>query len=216
MSKFVDLALVALSVAILGFFVGRCSASDPAPLPPKVAAAVERHVIESVVDTATTHRLERDTAAAGRRARAAADSEHQAQASAATEKARADSLEHVAALATSARDSAIAYHAALEASVARGNSLDGALALAGRQLFAAAQRQVETDSVATIWKTHAIRGDSVIAQLLPVAEERDKCRILWLRCPTRTQVFVGGVLAGAGGYAIATGKIKIPIGVLKF
>lgn len=208
--------LLAICAAVLmGAVAGRCSAPDPAPLPPKIAAAVERHIIESALDTAATHRLERDTTSAGVRQRAAADAQQQAELTAKEQKARADSLERIAADATTARDSAIAYHAALDASIARGNSLEGALMAAGRQLFAAGQHQAETDSIATIWKIHAVRADSVIAQLLPLAEQRDQCRILWLKCPSRTQTFVVGGILGAAGVAIATGKVKLPI-ALKF
>lgn len=216
-ARLAEMAGVVIAVAVIGVVAGRCSAPDPAPLPPAVAVAVERHVIESVVDTVTTHRLERDTVAISIRQRASADSQHRAELTASIEKRRADSLERVADAATTARDSAIAYHAALDASRARGDQLDGALAQAGRQLLEASARQAATDTIARVWQVHALRGDSVIAQVLPLAEQRDRCSLLFglVKCPTRTQAFVGGLLVGATSYAIATGKIKIPI-ALKF
>lgn len=207
------LAISAGAVLTVIFIFG----PEPAvPLPPKIQAQLERHQVATAVDTATTHRLERDTAAAGRRQRAAAALQATAEARAQAEKTRADSLDLVAAQALTARDSAIAYHAALDASQRRGDQLEGALAQSGRQLFAAGERQAQTDSIADVWKAHAFRADSLVTTLVDVATHPAQCRIAWvLKCPSRGQAFVGGVVLGAVGYAIATGKIKIPA-ALKF
>lgn len=199
-------AVVVVAVGLVWF-------STPAPtLPPKVQAAVDRHVQASAVDTSVVHRLERDTAAIAKVQRIAASEQRHLEAVATTEKNRADSLAGVAAAAETARDSAMAYHAALDASRARGDTLQKALGQATTELQASAAHVAVSDSIAAVWKRHAFRGDTVISQLLPLALHRDSCRILWvLGCPSRKQSAVAGTVAGVLAAAVAGGKIQLPV-----
>jgi hypothetical protein len=157
-------------VAVTLFFAGRCSV--PAPLPPKVQALVNRHSATSAVDTAATNRLEREKQAAHIRELAAADKQRTADSIAGVEHRRADSLATVAAAARTAQDSAAAWRAAYEVRTIESDSLRQSLEHAGARLQAAAAQAAAGDSISSVWRTRALRADTVIAKLVDVASKR--------------------------------------------
>lgn len=226
MTDFVPVPLVwirsiagVLALAVVGvFFVGRCSAPDPAPLPAKVQAQLDRHRVATAVDTAEVNRLARDRAAAKTREQDAAVVRVELEEAAAVERHRADSLATIAAAAvTSADSSSWAWRSAYEARTFEVTTLRRALDSAKSETAHADVAGEKSDTISAVDLRRAARADSMITTLVDVATHGDQCRIAWvLHCPTRRQVFVGGVLAGAAGALIATGKIKIPIALPRF
>lgn len=187
--------LLTLLVVAAGLFVYDRATAPADGLPPAVSAVVDRHAASIVRDTAADHRLEREKAEARRRERAATAARRRADSLAAVEKGRADSLAAVAQSAQTSADSAKAWQAAYDA---RGReaaqlavSRDSAIAEAREARVQLAQT---TAQLAT-WRERALRADTVIAQLLPLAEQGDSCRIARVvRCPSRTQVLIGTVI----------------------
>lgn len=206
----------AIAVAFIALFMlGRCSAApDPAPLPPKAQRRLDLHRIATAVDTAEVNRLARDQAAAKARQRAAAVVRQELEDAARVEHRRADSLAAIASAVTKSADSSswawmAAYQARTFEVVTLQRALDSAKAETGHSDTAGATG----DTIAAVDLRRAVRADSVITTVVDVATHPNQCRVFFdiIKCPTRKQAFVGGVLAGAALAAIATGKIKIPI-----
>ncbi len=208
------------TVAIVSGLAGRCTAPAPKGLPKPVQAIVTRHTVASAVDTAIVNRLERDKAAARRRELAAAASRRAAEDSAAAAGRRADSLEARAKAAETAADSAAVWQQAYYSRSGEAEDLRLALGDAKAETRAVKEQLTAADSSAGVWKGRALRADTVVAQLLPLAEAAgDRCRILWaFDCPSRKAAAVASVVATAGaiyvGKKVAKGEIKIrlPIG----
>lgn len=200
---------------------GRCSAPAPARLPAKVQSIVTRHTLTSVVDTAAVNRLEREKDEAYRRERVAARARQVAEDSARARGVRADSLEVIARTALTATDSAAAWETAYHVRTGEVADLQLALTESKAETQATLQRLGSAEGQVAIWKTGKLRGDSVIAQLLPLAETAgDRCRILWVvGCPSRKASAIAGFLAGAGavyvGRKVAKGEIKIRLPSLR-
>lgn len=214
-TKSIVVSLVA--TAILFSFIGRLTAPEPPALPPKVAVAVQHDVVASAVDSVEIKRQKQEATQLEAAQRVEAIARRRADSTAAVEKHRADSLADVAAKAETARDSAIAWQSAYLARSAEADSLEAAQVHSAAELALATKREATKDSTIEILTSATKRKDALIAQLLPLASQSDRCRILWVaKCPTRTQVFVGGAIIGAAGTLVATGKLKLPAISLKF
>jgi hypothetical protein len=197
------ITIVAVAAAVL------IEAQWPAKagLPPKVQEAVVRHEVLTIIDTATVNKLQRERNASQHRELAAAAGRRRSDSTAVAQRVRADSLEAVARAATSATDSAAAWQQAYETkkdeTAALEISRDSAIAEAREVRI----QLVSADSQTGVWRAHALRGDSIIVQLVPLAQKVDRCRILYLvTCPTRSQAAIAGALAGAVGAFIASRK----------
>lgn len=208
--------LATIGAVIVGtFFLGRCSAPDPPALPPKVQARYDRDVVARAVDSAETARLAREKASERARELAAATVRKRLEDSASVEHRRADSLALVAAQVVESADSSswawrIAYQARTHEADDLRRSLDSAKAETKH-----ADVQVEkADTIAAVDLRHAVRADSLVTLLVPLAQHQDQCKIAWvIRCPTRSQALVGGVVIGIAATAVATGKLKLPISI---
>lgn len=205
-------ALIVVSV----FFLGRCSANSDA-LPPAIQADVDRHGRTTAADSARRLELERENA------RLKAQRDAQIRIARATDSAamkqrrRADTLQAVALAALTEAEEAKAWHAAHDARKLEADSAEAASAAKDVVIEADSAMLATKDTIIAVEHRGRLQGDSIIAELLPLAQHRDQCSILFgiIKCPTRKQAFVGGVLAGVATYAIATGRIKIPLS-LKF
>jgi hypothetical protein len=175
------------SVAIVAALAGRCTAPEPRGLPPQVL---------SVVDTATVNRLGREKVEGLRRELAASRRRQAAEDSAGAARHRADSLEAAAKAAQTSADSAAKWQQAYYQRSGEAADLQLALKDAGAEKNELRQQLRDAESGSGIWKTHALRGDSVIAQLLPLAETAgERCRIARvLKCPSRKQTAIAAVV----------------------
>lgn len=201
-----------LSIAITAIVFGiggRCTAPAPRGLPAPVARAVERHAAASAVDTANINRLEREKAAAKQRELAASRARQAAEDSAAVQSRRADSLEAVARAATTAADSADAWRTAYYVRTGEAEDLQIALAESKGETRGVQLQLAAAEAQAASWKAGKLRGDTVIAQLLPLAETAgDRCRILHvLQCPPRKAVLAAGFVAGV---AVGIRYVRLP------
>lgn len=194
------------TIAVVAAVAGRCSAPDPAPLPAKTQARVTRHVTQTVVDSAETRRLQRvqghllaqlqEQSVLAANAIGDADREHR----------RADSLAAVQN-----------WHSAYDARTLEADSLRSAGARKDSALTIAAHERMVSDSVFRITAGHVARSDSLITELLPLAQRRDRCSVFFgaIKCPSRKTVAIGSAIAGATAVIIvAKGgiRIRLPIG----
>jgi hypothetical protein len=215
-----DVALVPISwirtvaavfaIAIAGvFFLGRCSAPVRKGLPPAEQQLVERHEASSAVDTATVNRLEREKASARGRELAAARGRRAAEDSGRADRRRADSLEAVAKAAQTSADSAAAWQQAYYQRTGEAEDLQLALADAKMETAEVRVQLAAADSQVEVWRGRALRADTVIARLLPLAESAgDRCRILGpIRCPSRKQTAIAAVVATI---AVMSGRVRLP------
>jgi hypothetical protein len=202
----------ALSLAVTAVVCGAagyCTRPDPAPLPAKTQARVTRHAIQSAADSNEIKRLagERDRAAEALAAQIAITK--QTEVVAQQYQRAADTLQKVAIVALTAADSARAWHAAYDARTHEAEQLrlentqkDSSLAIARLQATVA-------DSASLIWAGHAARSDTLIAELLPLAQQRDRCKILWVvNCPSRKAVAIGGAVLGAAAVVVGEKALK--------
>lgn len=204
----IKVACFAVALILVGvFFLGRSSAPTPPALPAKVQATVTRHTITSVVDTVETNRILRQADAARRREAAAAKAQQLAEDAAALARHVADSLALEASAAASARDSAEAWHAAYGARSTEADSLRGSVIQQSARLQAVSAQLAFSDSVGSVWHIHALRGDSIITQLVPLAQQADRCRILYvIHCPSRTKAAIAGGIIGSVATAVALSR----------
>jgi hypothetical protein len=180
-----------------------------AGLPPKIQEAVVRHEVLTVIDTATVNHLQRERDASQRREVAATAGRRRSDSTAAAQRVRADSLEAVARASTSATDSAAAWQQAYETKKGETSALEVSRDSARAEAREATVQLAAADSIAATWKTHALRGDSLIVRLVPLAERAGtQCRIARvLHCPSRKQTAIVAVMATI---AVRSGWVKLP------
>jgi hypothetical protein len=226
-----DVALVPISwirtvafagaLAIVGvFFLGRCSAPTPPGLPPDVQAAVTRHEILTVQDTARERQLLEQRDRARHRELVAAAAGRLSDSVAAAKGRAADSLAAIARAAQTSADSAEAWRIAYEVRSTEVRDVEYSRDSARAETREAKVQLAAADSIAGIWKTHALRGDSLITVLVPIAQRAgDECRILrFFACPSRKTAAVAAAAVTAGaiyvGRKVAKGEIRVrlPIG----
>lgn len=204
---------VAAVVCAIG---GRCTAPDPAPLPAKTQARVTRHIVQSAIDSSETKRLLQELERARRQREAMRDTAEMVAKAGLQAHRRADTLQAFAIRAQTIADSARAWQAAYDARSREAELLRLENAQQDSALTLAAHERMVGDSLFIIMAVHAARSDSLIGELLPLAQRRDHCSVLFgaIKCPTRKQVAVVGAIAGAAVAAVASGKIKVrlPIG----
>jgi hypothetical protein len=152
-----------------------------------------QHATQRAVTTVLT-RLVTDSAAVAR-LRAKADSEHR----------RADSLASVASFARTAADSATAWRQAYEASAREVAVLQAANKTLTEDVAAA--RDSLRESLVRLREGARREADHVNFEARlqrTIAQSSPPCRVaLVLRCPTRKEAFVAGVVvASAGAYAV--------------
>lgn len=193
-----------------------CRRPDPSGLPPGVQTSLVDHQVRSVVDTAEKSRLDRVAHADSvREAEYRAEVRH-ARAAAQVASTRADSFAAIAASAQSAADSAEAWRQAYIDEKLAGDSLRAAAAHADVATEIADRRADTTRAAEAIETRRADRADKVITQLVPLAENREGCRIPGtfglVACPSRTALVVGGAVAVVAGvvvgYEAGKGNLK--------
>lgn len=196
-----------ITVAIVFAIAGRCTAPDPAPLPAKTQARLERHTIETRVDSVEIRRLLRERDRAEAEVQEQLSISVQAGAAAMWSKKTADSLRAIAEIATSATDSARAWHAAYDARTLEADSLESANAQLNAAITTSQREAAVIDSISHVWAGHAARSDTLILELLPLAQRGDRCRILGLvKCPSRKQTAIAAAVATI---AVMSGRIRI-------
>jgi hypothetical protein len=204
-----DKATLVVIAAVVGCIMVTARCAPERGLPPKVQEAVIRHEVQTVIDTAAVHRLERAAAAESLKAQREKAIARAAKASADSAGRRADSLLVVASLAKSDAEAAAGYR---QAELERHRQVDSLQVALDGQTKATAAAEARADSIAaakSIETTRANRADATLSQVIPVAEGKD-CRIARvITCPTRTQVAIGGILVGVVALAAAEGKIRI-------
>lgn len=187
----VSIAVTAVVCAI----GGRCTAPDPAPLPAKTQARVTRHEIQSVIDSAETRRLTLERDRARRQVAAMRDTAEMVAKAGLEAHRRADELQALAIASLTAADSAHAWQAAHDARKEEADSLRAVGVRKDTALTIAMHGWAVTDSALTIKTGQVWRSDSLIAELLPLAQRRDQCRILGLlKCPSRKETAVVAVV----------------------
>lgn len=193
----------AAALAIVGvFLLGRSCAPDPAALPARTQARVTEYHVRSTIDSSgirTQRALERKdsvTAAAARIQIAAGAVKIREL------RAAADTL---AMMAVHAADSATAWHAAYDARSLEADSLRSAGVQKDSVITITMHGWRAADSAFAIQAGQLARSDTLIAELLPLAQRRDHCSILFgtIKCPTRKQAFVGGVITFFAAAAVA-------------
>lgn len=203
-------ALSMATVAVVFAIAGRCSAPDPAPLPAKVQARVVEHRVQTVIDSTEIRRLKIEQRALQAELDEQLSISVHAEASAMWARLKADSLRAAVDTATTAADSAHAWHAAYDARALEADSLRSANAGLHVSLVTLQREATVADSIAQRWAGHAARSDTLIAALLPLAERHDdRCSVFFdvIKCPTRKQAAIGALLAGGAiGYAVAKKK----------
>jgi hypothetical protein len=186
-------------------------APDPAPIPPTLAAAVERHAIASAVDTSVVHQLHvaaESLRASQRRDSARAESFEQI---AQAEQKRADSLEAAAATAKTAADSATTYHAALDERTAEVRTLEAASGVKDSEITKANARADSLEKAGARESARAARADSVMRSAIAEVQRREPpCRVLFFSCPSRTTSAFAGAVVGAVGDRVATIALSHP------
>jgi hypothetical protein len=202
-------AAAAAALAIAGvFFLGRYSAPAPKGLPAPVQAAVIRHEVESVRDTARERQLQAERDRSRQRELEAAAARRMSDSNAAANGKRADSLAAIARAAQTSADSAVAWQSAYEIRTVEAHDLEASRDSAIAETREAKLQLAAADSIAVTWRTHALRGDSLIVQLVPIAQRAgEACRIArFIPCPSRKQTAIVAVVA-----TIAVGSRRIRV-----
>jgi hypothetical protein len=152
--------LLITGLLVCGVFALTCHREAPTPLPTAVAQQVERHRVQSAVDSVAIRRLKRGAAS------------------------RHVKRDTAIARATEAADSGDYRRAYVEEDSA---------------VLALNQQVAVIDVALTKSESRAMRADSVIAAVLPIAESREPpCRIAWVvPCPTRRAVAVAAAVVTA-------------------
>lgn len=207
----------AAALIIVGVFcLGRCSKPTPPGLPTKVQAHLVEHEIRTIIDSQRVQALEATVAQLQAKAHDEKEMREGTQAFAQRERDRGDSLEAAARIATTAADSAEAWHRAHDARKREADSLRVAGHLADSIITQQSGQLVAKDAIISVEKARAARADSSIAELLPLAMRAgDECKILWvLNCPSRKVVAATAAAVTAGGIYVAKKgiRIRLPIG----
>lgn len=190
------LALVA-AVLLIVAAISLWPAPDPAPLPPKLEQALDRHAAQTAVDTLEIRRLERAAAAAAAAARADSIARVRYRRAADLQQQRADSLAAIAAASASAQDSARHYAAAYHHRTLEAEELRGALARAESETAHQRRRgdslQVALDTAMRV----ATRANQLLAEAVAEIQRRNPpCRVIGpVPCPSRKVVAVATVVA---------------------
>lgn len=198
-------ALGIVITAIVCAVGGRWTSSPPKGLPAPVLEATVRHEVQSVRDTALERQLLEARDRSQKRELAAAAARLKSDSVAAREHHRADSLEAIARVAGTARDSAEAWRIAYEVRTTEARDLEYSRDSARAETREAKVQLAAADSTGAIWKTHALRGDSLITRLVPLAQRAgDECRIAgFIHCPSRKQTAIAAVIGTiAAGIAL--------------
>lgn len=171
----------------------------PAPLiPPETRALIDSLRATKQRDASTIDSLRSSSAKAQARGQGAIETARGVVTRSTVDRYLADSLAVQALKTDSTAKQAELYRLAYQARSREADSLRRAFALADSAHRSDSLAIALLKGAAVVSDARAVKLEQLNAQLEDVAKKAERgCRVLWMRCPSRTEAAIGGVVVGA-------------------